>query len=93
MPDLGRVFSTTPVSPRIGLAWDVRRDHRTVARVHYGRYHDTIFSSRIGQADVAGMTPVTFSMWVGGELVVQAQRRFRRFASIPTCGTPVWISG
>jgi len=82
-PSIGRVFSTTPVSPRIGLAWDVRRDHRTVARVHYGRYHDTIFSSRISQADITGMTPVTFSMSVDGQLVVQSQRTVPPFRIDP----------
>ncbi len=71
VPRISNVFSTTPVSPRIGLAWDVRGDHRTVARAHYGRYHDTIFSSRIAQADVSGITPYTWALYVDGELVPQ----------------------
>ena len=30
--DKGSVFRTNPVSPRIGVAWDVAPDHRTVVR-------------------------------------------------------------
>ncbi|BCS32141.1 hypothetical protein TBR22_A13500 [Luteitalea sp. TBR-22] len=71
VPQIDNVFATTPVSPRVGLAWDVRGDHRTVARVHYGRYHDTIFSSRIAQADVSGISPYTFSLYVDGVFVPQ----------------------
>jgi hypothetical protein len=41
------VFETTPVSPRVGLAWDVFGDHRTVVRVHYGRYTDQVFAQPI----------------------------------------------
>jgi hypothetical protein len=43
-PEQAGVFATNPVSPRLGLAWDVRGDHRTVVRLHYGRYTDTAFA-------------------------------------------------
>jgi len=43
-PEQDAVFATNPVSPRIGLAWDVRPDHLTVVRVHYGRYTDPAFA-------------------------------------------------
>lgn len=35
-----QVFSTTSISPRIGFAWDVTGDSRTVVRAHYGWYYD-----------------------------------------------------
>jgi hypothetical protein len=35
-----QVFATNSVSPRIGFAWDVTGDSRTVVRGHYGWYHD-----------------------------------------------------
>jgi len=72
VPQIDNVFSTTPVAPRIGLAWDVRGDHRTVARAHYGRYYDTIFSSRIAQADVSGLTPYTWALYIDGQFVPQS---------------------
>ena len=34
------VFKTNPVSPRIGFAWDVSGNSRTVVRGHYGWYFD-----------------------------------------------------
>ncbi|HEX8026908.1 MAG TPA: TonB-dependent receptor [Vicinamibacterales bacterium] len=51
VPNQKNVFRTQTVSPRFGLAWDVTGDHRTVARLHYGRYYDPIFSGRIAQED------------------------------------------
>jgi hypothetical protein len=51
VPNQKNVFRTQTVAPRFGIAWDVTADHRTVARLHYGRYFDAIFSSRIAQED------------------------------------------
>jgi hypothetical protein len=47
------VLSTAPVSPRLGIAWDVRSDHRTVLRAHVGRYTDPAFAQPVLLADVA----------------------------------------
>ena len=40
-----QVFATTTISPRIGFAWDVTGDSRTVVRGHYGWYFDGAKSS------------------------------------------------
>jgi hypothetical protein len=40
-----QVFSTNSISPRIGFAWDVTGDSRTVVRGHYGWYFDGAKSS------------------------------------------------
>ena len=45
MPDRGTVFTVHPVSPRIGVAWDLANNHKTVARASWGRYHDPNFTT------------------------------------------------
>ncbi len=40
-----QVFSTTSFSPRIGFAWDIRGNNKTVVRGHYGHYFDGAKSS------------------------------------------------
>ena len=56
VPD-GEVFTTTPPALRLGVAWDIQGRHRTVARAHYGRYHDMAFSYIYSSFDVEGPTP------------------------------------
>jgi hypothetical protein len=55
-PTAGDVYSTTPVSPRLGVAWDVTRDHKTVARAHYGRYHEAFGTVEFQFTDTARQT-------------------------------------
>jgi hypothetical protein len=45
VPGQDDAFRAHSVSPRIGGAWDLIGDHRTVVRAHYGRYHDEMVSS------------------------------------------------
>lgn len=45
VPTHGHALTTRTISPRIGVAWDVDAQHRTVVRAHYGRYHDAFVTS------------------------------------------------
>lgn len=47
------VLASTPFSPRIGVAWDVRTNHETVIRAHYGRYTDPAFAQPVLLSDYA----------------------------------------
>jgi hypothetical protein len=47
------VLATSPISPRIGIAWDVSSSHRTVVRASYGRYTDPAFAQPVLLADYA----------------------------------------
>ena len=51
-----QVFATNSISPRIGFAWDVTGDSRTVFRGHYGWYFDGAKSSYYDLVD-PGQTP------------------------------------
>jgi hypothetical protein len=57
VPEQGNVFSTTPISPRIGLAWDVMGDHKTVVRAHYGRYYDALLGGMYEFMDTSQQHP------------------------------------
>jgi outer membrane receptor protein involved in Fe transport len=61
-----QVFSTTAIAPRVGLAWDVRGNSRTVVRGHYGLYFDGAKSSYYDLLD-PGIRPV-YGVYVDGQL-------------------------
>jgi hypothetical protein len=66
--DKGTVFETNPVSPRIGAAWDFLGDRRTVLRVHYGRYHEGLYTSVFDFMNTAGQTPrITYRILGSGD--------------------------
>jgi hypothetical protein len=57
VPGQGTVLSTNPVSPRIGIAWDVIGNHKTVLRAHYGRYFDALLGSTYQFMDTTQQPP------------------------------------
>lgn len=57
VPGRGRVFDTTPVAARIGAAYDVTADHRTVIRAHYGRYDDPLLTGMFDFMDTTRQPP------------------------------------
>ena len=59
-------YKTTSISPRIGAAWDVGADHRTVVRAHYGRYHDPMVTTFYDEFDYALNTAPTITAKVLG---------------------------
>ncbi len=86
VPNRPNVFATNTVAPRLGIAWDLTSDHRTVARAHYGRYFDAIFSSRIMFDDTSERgSPEIYASVVGPEQFVEISRSSteHRFAIDP----------
>jgi Carboxypeptidase regulatory-like domain len=65
VPGHDGAFSAHSLSPRIGAAWDVTGDHRTVLRAHYGRYHDEMVTSFYDFLDPLSQNPETVATVVG----------------------------
>ena len=57
VPERGHVFSTSPISPRLGVVWDVQSDHRTAVKAHYGRYHDPMLNAQFDFMDISQRSP------------------------------------
>jgi hypothetical protein len=74
VPGGGTVFATTPVSPRIGLAWDVGSGHRTVVRAHYGLYADPLYTNLFSFMDRTDNNADIYATVVGPEQFVQISR-------------------
>lgn len=53
----GKVLSNTALAPRLGLAFDLLGDHRTVLRAHYGRYYDALFGGQFEFMDLTHQNP------------------------------------
>lgn len=72
------IFSTTPISPRLGIAWDLGPDHRAVLRLSYGQYSDPAFAQAYLLTDDSAATDSVFA-------AVLAPGVFRElFRSTPT---------
>lgn len=74
VPDKGTVFTTNPVSPRVGIAWDVAADHRTVARAHYGRLHEGLLAGMYQFMHTAGQSPRITAAVLGPDRFVELNR-------------------
>lgn len=69
VPDRGTVFKTQPVSPRLGVAWDVASDHKTVVRAGYGRFHEGLYTTVYDFLNTSALTPVIrYDVLPGGTL-------------------------
>jgi hypothetical protein len=70
VPEEDGAFSAAVWSPRLGAAFDVTADHRTVLRAHYGRYYDPVFTNPITDADFSDRSPEIYVRVVApGEFV------------------------
>ena len=41
----GNAFSTNPIAPRLGIAWDVTGSGKNLIKAHYGRYYEALFGA------------------------------------------------
>jgi outer membrane receptor protein involved in Fe transport len=57
VPGLNTVLSNSALAPRVGLAYDVAADHKTVLRAHFGRYYDALFGGQFEFMDLTHQNP------------------------------------
>lgn len=74
VPTHGNVISTTPIAPRLGAAWDLAGDHKTVIRGHYGRYHDALLTGTFSFMDTNDLSPFVTAAVLGPGLFEEIDR-------------------
>lgn len=74
VPGREDAFSAHSISPRVGAAYDLTGDHRTVVRFHYGRYHDAMVTSFFDFLDPLSQTPQITASVVGPGQYVEEYR-------------------
>lgn len=67
-PDVGKVYDAKNIQPRIGVAYDVLGDNRTVLRAHYGQYYEAAFASLYSRA-VPGVQDYVLYEFIRGRYI------------------------
>ncbi len=60
IPGEGKIFDNTAIAPRVGFAWDLSRDGKTVFKAHYGRYFEKFVATEFYYANPGAYTPLEF---------------------------------
>jgi len=58
VPGQGKIFDNTAVAPRIGFAWDLTKDGKTVLKAHWGRYYEKFVATQFYYANPDAVTPL-----------------------------------
>lgn len=60
VPGQDKIFDNTAVAPRLGFAWDVTKDGKTVVKGHYGRYFEKFVATEFYYANPGAFTPYIY---------------------------------
>ena len=58
VPNSGQIFDNTAVAPRLGIAWDLTKDGKTVLKAHYGRYYEKFVATEFYYAQPGAFSPL-----------------------------------
>ena len=57
IPGEGKIFENDAIAPRLGFAWDLTRDGKTVLKAHWGRFFEKFVATEYYYATPGGYTP------------------------------------
>ena len=60
VPHDGKIFNNTAIAPRLGFAWDLTQDGKTVLKAHAGRYYEKFVATEFYYAQPGAFTPLEF---------------------------------
>lgn len=60
VPGDNNIFDNTAVAPRLGIAWDLTKDGKTVLKAHYGRYYEKFVATEFYYAQPGAFTPLEY---------------------------------
>ena len=98
--NVGKVYDTKNWAPRIGFAWDVTGDQKTVLKAHYGQYFEAAFFT-LYQRALPGTQDQVLYFYDGetrnragrpGSTSTTASRSRRSTRSTRTSSTRAWTS-
>jgi hypothetical protein len=74
IPGTSGIFSVKPVDLRIGFAWDIEGNHRTLLRGHFGRFHEGVTPGTFIAGDGSHFSPtITYRIAADGSLTQLSQ--------------------
>jgi hypothetical protein len=69
------VLANSALAPRVGLAFDVTGDHKTVMRAHFGRYYDALLGGQFEFMDLTHQNPHITAEVLGPNRFSELDRR------------------
>jgi outer membrane receptor protein involved in Fe transport len=60
VPGEGKIFDNDAIAPRLGFAWDMTNDGKTVLKGHWGRFYDKFVATQFYYAQPDAYTPLEF---------------------------------
>lgn len=63
----GAVYKTDRIAPRLGFAWDMFGDHKTVLKGHYGQYTEAMYTGVYDRLNLSSAWSDYVGYWYDGE--------------------------